>query len=400
MRWLSGGVAVLAVCSVAGASSGRNLTPFGEQDSLIAQMDQPLDAAGVDVRSTYARLSLASTRPVLAPLRALPLQPPSVPWPGVERDFKRGALGFALAWAGLPGPSSPTLQSTRAAWAAAPAERRIFLSFTRADRKWALEVRKVLEAAGYAVFTYLPDQDGGPPFTVEEVGKLFREAGRRYVVDTPNARKSTGVWIERSVQEDFRRQETIEDAIRRLKADDGNLRRWRGQHTPFLAVDDRIHAATAPLVESLVRRAAALDALLAAVAEKNDPRRQYLAGVRSEGWRHLVDRPDRLPLATDDIPAEAARFRHELGQLKRDRKRFPVVSPLGLTAEPPGLPPGGRLTIIPKPPEFDFKKVLDDQMERQRREAAEFPRRDSRTSPEDRERARERMERAREGPRK
>jgi hypothetical protein len=172
----------------------------------------------------------------------------------------------------------------RKAWAAASPGQRVFLSFTAPDRAAAMEVRKAMEERGYEVFTYL--QTSGPPlFTVEEVGAFFREAGQRYVLDTPKARASTGVWIERSVQEEFRHHETIEGAIAQLKTDEVKLRQWLRERTPPPSANaETVRTASAPLVTSLVRRAELLDGLLSAFAPKPDPRREDLARIM---WDHL-----------------------------------------------------------------------------------------------------------------
>lgn len=81
-------------------------------------------------------------------------------------------------------------------WVAAPAEKRVFVAFTRDDRGAAQAIRGVLEALGYLAFVYLRDSVEEPWASSQYVGAAFAQAGIRLVVDSPASRGSQGVAFE------------------------------------------------------------------------------------------------------------------------------------------------------------------------------------------------------------
>jgi hypothetical protein len=83
-----------------------------------------------------------------------------------------------------------------AKWATAPAERRVFVAFTREDAQTAQRVAESMRESGFVVFTYLRDNETTPWAEPDLVGRLFKEAGHHLVIDTPTARKSAGVVFE------------------------------------------------------------------------------------------------------------------------------------------------------------------------------------------------------------
>jgi hypothetical protein len=86
-----------------------------------------------------------------------------------------------------------------AVWERTDPSRRVFVSFTRQDLPQARRVAAALRKAGYIPFTYLNETTGRIRYGADIVGRLFREAPHHLVIDTMNARRSRGVWLEARV---------------------------------------------------------------------------------------------------------------------------------------------------------------------------------------------------------
>jgi hypothetical protein len=54
----------------------------------------------------------------------------------------------------------------------------------------------VLQDDGYETFVFLDPRWPEPDLSIEQVRRYFNEAGHRLVVDTEDARRSDGVWLE------------------------------------------------------------------------------------------------------------------------------------------------------------------------------------------------------------
>jgi hypothetical protein len=175
-------------------------------DPMLARFDAALDSEGIDIVPGLARDLDFKTehRPRLAKLAGFPLPQPSQNSPDSNewmRQFKRGAFDYITAYrpaenaAGLTGEPSSS-DEFLSEWSRAPAAERVFIAFTRDDAATARKVAQVLRAQGFVVFTYLRSEDEAPWAKPEVVGRLFREAGHHFVIDTLNARRSGGVAFE------------------------------------------------------------------------------------------------------------------------------------------------------------------------------------------------------------
>jgi hypothetical protein len=128
----------------------------------------------------------------------MPATPPTdimhAPW---MNEFLSGATGFvAGAQTAEPGHAAKTKDKFLAEWQKAAASKRVFLSFTSADIKAAHAAAQALHARGYVTFVFLNPGKPKPRYDATFTGKMFLEAGHHIVLDTQNARKSRGVWLE------------------------------------------------------------------------------------------------------------------------------------------------------------------------------------------------------------
>ena len=176
-------------------------------DALLARFERALDAANIDIVQGNARdLDFRKdVRPRLAKLSGFPRQkgahrkPEPRDW---MNDFNRGVFGYVAAYQPPGTPStaaaqaSPTSDAFLEEWGRTRQGDRVFVAFTRQDAAAAQKVAQVLKSQGFVVFTYLRDAGASPWAAPEVVGRLFREAGHHFVVDTPDARASGGVSFE------------------------------------------------------------------------------------------------------------------------------------------------------------------------------------------------------------
>jgi hypothetical protein len=334
---------LLATCAISLPIAGKNLTPFGNQNPLLALLAEPLEKVQVDVRSTYSRPALKTTRPVLTSLSEWPLPEKPEAWPELERDFKEGAFGFMNAVETKPGAvkhsGSLTVGKMRKLWAAAEPSRRLFLSFTRADRDTAENVRQELEKHGFVVFTYIK-KTGKPPFTVQEVGRFFREAHHRYVLDTAHARASTGVWIERVVQQQYAVLEGLRVELVGVGEDAARLasRKVGSEST-------ETRSTRAALAANVSQRAAILARLMKDSLDPRDPSLAEVAKLRAE-W------PAGTNPSGDGTPTQ------DLTQVERLRLTFTRQFFKGSLPfreiRPPSTDELGSMGNETKPPESGF----------------------------------------------
>lgn len=112
---------------------------------------------------------------------------------GVQHECALVAVGPVRAserWSGRA--------SFETAWSRSTPDKRIFLSFAKADALAAFEVKRALERDGYICFTYIHGAKNEPWVNSVDVGSYFRQAGVHLVIDSPAARRSAGVNVERS----------------------------------------------------------------------------------------------------------------------------------------------------------------------------------------------------------
>ena len=175
-------------------------------DAVLDPITAALDAANIDVVASFARdfPIEKDERPRVARLGGFPVsldRPPSAGNQDWMREFTRGAFDYIAAFRpadGIPSSSAVEgrLEAFLEAWERAPVEERVFIAFTREDAAHALKVAEVLRAEGMVVFTYLENSQSTPWARPEVVGRLFREAGQHFVIDSEGARRSSGVAFE------------------------------------------------------------------------------------------------------------------------------------------------------------------------------------------------------------
>jgi hypothetical protein len=211
--------AVLIVTLALGSATARLLNPDGPADRLLMRVEPLLDAMGIDVVQGMALATPPIGRRRLSAMRGFTAKQKdweAITAAGWTRGFARGMVGALLAVHSRDdgGPKS-AVQETRqrclddggdqnadeictfvSRWHAAKPTDRVFVAFARDDLPAAKSVRKVLEDAGYVVFTYLHEADGLPWAPPDLVGACFTQAHQRYVIDSSIARGNRGVEFE------------------------------------------------------------------------------------------------------------------------------------------------------------------------------------------------------------
>jgi hypothetical protein len=160
---------------------------------LLQRIAPQLELLGINVMQDWnSKVAFDNRAPIIAPLLDYPAkrQDPKFKerW---DKDLERGLVqGFAaVKYANeIPQKDFPTV------WKKTRKEKRVFVSFTRADVDLANSFCKILEGQGYKPFTYIKDGVIGQSYT--EVGEIMTMAGQHFVIDTRNARSSKGVIAE------------------------------------------------------------------------------------------------------------------------------------------------------------------------------------------------------------
>ena len=178
--------------------SARVIGARGKLDPLLKTLEAPLQKRGIDVVAGDTANHPLGTRPRVARLSGMPTAKPPAGWKSRPwmKSFEAGRTGFLAAAPGEGRKRARSSSEFLQAWKRAPADQRVFLSFTRKDVRAAESAARALEARGYVTFIYLTSKSKGPKYDTTTVGRLYAEAGHRLVVDTPNARRSEGVWLE------------------------------------------------------------------------------------------------------------------------------------------------------------------------------------------------------------
>jgi hypothetical protein len=81
-------------------------------------------------------------------------------------------------------------------WRRAPPSQRVFIAFARQDLRAANAIRDALTRAGYQTFLYLPGKKNPRWADAAHLGRYYREAAQRLVLDSRAARSATGVRLE------------------------------------------------------------------------------------------------------------------------------------------------------------------------------------------------------------
>ena len=192
-------VSVVALLALnIGGASGKLLGDKGQLDPVLKELVKPLHAKGIDVFAGDTSVKRPTKRPRIALLTGMPTAKPAdfdeLEW---MASFKSGASGCVLgAKTSEPGNAAQTEDEFVAKWQNAYPGKRVFLSFTSKDVEWAEKAAQVLQAKGYVTFVYLKSGESTPPYDPKFVGEMFSQASHHIVLDTENARKSPGVWLE------------------------------------------------------------------------------------------------------------------------------------------------------------------------------------------------------------
>lgn len=193
-------VGSVALCPKAPAAV---LDPGAVPHPVLHAVAEDLDQSGIDVVMDPANANrIEWERPRLVPMSpefrgaSSPIEDATWVEPFVfSAVASLGASGDPLSqWGASPAPAT-------GARADASGATRVFLSYSGRDVTVAEAARKTLERQGYSVFTYLRPGMPGPTFDPIVAGRALAEADEVLVLDTPSARTSMGVAVERELRE-------------------------------------------------------------------------------------------------------------------------------------------------------------------------------------------------------
>jgi hypothetical protein len=189
--------------------SGKVIGRRTNLDQVLQMLERPLHDRGIDVVAGNTASFNLGSRPRVATLSGMPTANPPPDWslrrsrPWME-DFRDGLAGFVAGAKSTHGRRATSADDFLNAWHGAPRDRRVFISFTAKDVSAAEAAADALAAKGYVAFVFIKSSSLNPTYDTALVGRMFGEAGHHYVVDTPNARKSAGVWFEASLVKHFK----------------------------------------------------------------------------------------------------------------------------------------------------------------------------------------------------
>lgn len=194
-RWLAALLTLLL--GLAGTTANAEVVGSEKRlDPLLRKLTRALHVRGIDVVADDAVADPLGPRPRVTKLQDLHIVDDTVPQQAWMDDFVHGALGGLAAVKSGEKVASGDVDAFMDTWSAAPASKRVFISFTSADSAHAREVARALQRLGYVAFVFVEAPGAAPRYSPERVGKLFAEAGHHLALDTPRARKSPGVWLE------------------------------------------------------------------------------------------------------------------------------------------------------------------------------------------------------------
>ncbi len=200
-------LSAIALALLAQFASGKILDPQSPANAVLDPLADEIHSKGIDVRRRWeTRSSTLGKRAVLTPLQGFmsssEAETARTLW---MQDFE-GRIHSVLVGVKQKHPirsgstgAQPNLTKFKQAWERAPQSQRVFISFTRADAAYALDVKKALESRGFTTFVYLEGSNKAPTLTPKEAGHFFGTAGHHFVIDTQNARRSSGVWFEKAL---------------------------------------------------------------------------------------------------------------------------------------------------------------------------------------------------------
>jgi len=188
-----------------GGASGKLLGDKSHIDPVLKELVKPLHEKGIDVFAGDASGNWPTTRPRIALLTGMSTAQPTdfddLEW---MASFKSGATGCVLgAKTSEPTGAAQTESEFVTKWQNADPGKRVFLSFTSEDVEWAEKAAQVFQAKGYVTFVCLKSGESAPPYDPKFVGDMFSQASHHLVLDTENARKNPGVWLEAEQADKF-----------------------------------------------------------------------------------------------------------------------------------------------------------------------------------------------------
>lgn len=171
------------------------------RESLLRELRDSLRGTGVGVRTEWSSKARATApkTPTLAPLIGFPLTTMQSSPPRRSSELFRARTFEDAALIAVTGKRRARLSvalDIPRLWRRAPPARRVFVAFARHDLNAANAVRRALERQGYHCFLYIPGKQTAPWADPVELGRYFREAGVRLVIDSRAARANKGVRLE------------------------------------------------------------------------------------------------------------------------------------------------------------------------------------------------------------
>lgn len=207
-------------CFIVAASVTLAVTAPAQQH-LLRELKPSLRGTGLRVRPIWSEKARSAppATPTLAPLRGFPARGGSgYRWQSFGDFFRVRAFEDAalIAVRGKARSRAKVAREFPRLWRRAPPTDRVFVAFSRRDGDAASAVRRALERKGYFCFTYIHGQSREPWANGVEVGRFFREAGVRLVIDSRSARASGGVRLEAHALTDSRNTRLREDSCCRI----------------------------------------------------------------------------------------------------------------------------------------------------------------------------------------
>lgn len=172
--------------------------PNSSKNSVLERVAHHLDSLGIDVRYGSNARTQNPTRPQLTPLSSFQTS--------VAIDFRgttftnlfikglsiESALFAVDNQTGVPFTDPEKFQSR---WKDVKQNKRIFISFNKADVSIANKVVSALNSSGYSTFIFTGSDVSGN-FNAIDTANYFRQAEHKFVLDTLNSRASSAIALE------------------------------------------------------------------------------------------------------------------------------------------------------------------------------------------------------------
>ena len=195
-------ITVLLLVIVDNTAFGKLLGNRSQLDPVLSELVEPLNAKKIDVVAGNTSDIKKTWRPRVALLSGLATNPDEIvtteKW---MKEFISGMTGYVASVktkteTNTDGFVANTQDEFISKWEKASPDQRVFLSFTVDDVKIAHKIEETLNGRGYVTFVFLNPKNLNPIYDASLVGKMFKEAEHRLVLDTKNARKKPGVLFE------------------------------------------------------------------------------------------------------------------------------------------------------------------------------------------------------------